>query len=626
MKLNALNKAIAIALAASTITLVGCVPEDGETGATGAPGSIYSSDIQFTAIASAITDQEKNSIRATDEVTIAGEKQAINYHTLIQTGDVNNGETFGAIKDQNDVAILNPDSTPLLCNGTGTSADGSGLDHVSYLQKNGKIYMVSQFECGVGAMYVNELTQASDGKLSVTPGTLKYISQKDDFGGWVHCAGMTTPWQSHLGSEEYEPDARPDSPYPYTANGYYTESTAKYWNGVDADNSPYYYGWTPEVTIDANGDAVYTKHYSMGRVAHELAYVMPDEKTVYLTDDGTNGGLYMFVADTAADLSAGTLYAAKWTQTSDVGLGEAIITWINLGHATDADIKTIVSAKKSFSDIFDTEVPDGTTGACATAGFTSVNTSAGNECLKLKDINGDTIVDSADIAIAARLETRRMAAIEGATVEFSKEEGLTFNPRDNKLYVAISDVRYGMEDNMKKGVANTGYDLGGNNDIKLNYNKCGGVYALDTATNTTIGSDYVVYSMKGLVAGIPTDYTGTALEGNSCDVSSVSYPDNVAFLEGTDILTIGEDTSYHPNDMVWAYNVQNGSLERLVTVPYGAETTSPYWYKDLNGKGYLSLTVQHPFGEVSSGYVTPAGVSIKSEAGYVGPMDFSKLK
>lgn len=30
-----------------------------------------------------------------------------------------------------------------------------------------------------------------------------------EYGGlWVPCAGSVTPWKSHLGSEEYEPDAR----------------------------------------------------------------------------------------------------------------------------------------------------------------------------------------------------------------------------------------------------------------------------------------------------------------------------------------------------------------------------------------------------------------------------------
>jgi secreted PhoX family phosphatase len=530
------------------------------------------------------------------------------------------------VKDYQDNVIRELDSSAYLCNGTDTGK-GSGLDHFSFLQKNGKVYMVSQFECGPGAMYMNELEQASDGKLTVKADSLQFISQKGDFGGWVHCAGMTTPWNSHLGSEEYPADANPAASYPYTANSYYSEVTNKYWGGNAAMNNPYYYGWTPEVTIGADGTPNYTKHYSMGRFAHELAYVMPDKKTVYLSDDGTNVGLFMFVADTAEDLSAGTLYAAKWVQTSSDGssMGQAVIKWINLGHATDAAIKTIVATKPAFSSIFATEAPQGD-GSCATAGFVNVNTEAGNECLKLQDVNGDTTVDAADEAIAARLETRRMAAYKGATTEFRKEEGITFNQRDNKLYIAMSEVAYGMESNAKKGVANTTYDLGGNNDIRVEYNPCGAVYALDVATNSTIGSDYVAYSMKGLVSGTPVDYSGTALEGNTCDVDGIASPDNVTFLQGSDILVIGEDTSAHPNDMVWAYNIKDGSMERIFTGPYGSETTSPFWHKDINGFGYLTVTTQHPFGEVSGSYTRPAGVETKSEAGYIGPFDFSDVK
>ncbi len=241
-------------------------------------------------------------------------------------------------------------------------------------------------------------------------------------------------------------------------------------------------------------------------------------------------------------------------------------------------------------------------------------------------LNGDTAVDAADEAIAARLETRRMAAYKGATTEFRKEEGITFNERDNKLYIAMSEVAYGMESNEKKGVTNTTYDLGGNNDIRVEYNPCGAVYALDVATNSTIGSDYVAYSMKGLVSGTPVDYSGTALEGNTCDVDGIASPDNVTFLQGSDILVIGEDTSAHPNDMVWAYNIKDGSMERIFTGPYGSETTSPFWHKDINGFGYLTVTTQHPFGEVSGSYTRPAGVETKSEAGYIGPFDFSDVK
>ncbi|BCN94195.1 hypothetical protein THMIRHAM_19800 [Thiomicrorhabdus immobilis] len=607
MKLKTLNVAIATALSVSALTLMGCTPEDG---VNGIDGSTYSTDLSFTAIAPAITDEEKNSIRATEEVTIAGESQTIGYHTLIKTGDTNNGETFGVVKDYTDTVITELDGSPVLCNGTDTGT-GSGLDHFSFLQKNGKIYSVAQFECAPGAMYMSELEQNAEGQLSVKANTLQFVSQKEEFGGWVHCAGMTTPWNSHLGSEEYEPNAAAPG------GTYYNEVSNKYW-GNAALNNPYYYGWTPEVKVNVDGTPDYAKHYAMGRFAHELAYVMPDNKTVYLSDDGTDVGLFMFVADTAEDLSSGQLYAAKWNQTSNSGLGEAVITWIDLGHSDNATIKNLLDPDSdyttndgiTFADVFATEPPTGTT--CPTVGFTYTDTANGAECLQLKDINGDTLVDAADEALAARLETRRMAAYKGATTEFKKEEGITFNERDNKLYIAMSNVGSSMTD--------------GAGDIDVASNGCGGVYALDVATNQMIGTNYAAYSMKGLIAGKPTDYTGTPLEGNTCDVDGIASPDNVTFLKDSDILVIGEDTSAHPNDMAWAYNIKNGTMERIFTGPHGSETTSPFWHKDINGTGYLTMTVQHPFGEVSGSYVRPAGVETKSEAGYIGPFDFSKLK
>ena len=46
----------------------------------------------------------------------------------------------------------------------------------------------------------------------------------------------------------------------------------------------------------------------------------------------------MFVADRKRDLSAGTLYVGKWTQTSGEGAGAGDISWIKLGHATSDEI------------------------------------------------------------------------------------------------------------------------------------------------------------------------------------------------------------------------------------------------------------------------------------------------
>lgn len=61
----------------------------------------------------------------------------------------------------------------------------------------------------------------------------------------------------------------------------------------------------------------------------------------------------------------------------------------------------------------------------------------------------------------------------GATTEFSKLEGLTFDPTRNLIYAAMSSVKEGMEDFGLEGAASNEFDLAGNNDIRLPYNDCG---------------------------------------------------------------------------------------------------------------------------------------------------------
>jgi secreted PhoX family phosphatase len=636
MKLKTLNLAMLMALSASTLSLTGCGGEDGVDGIDSSTG-IGLTDIQvsFAPVALPVDSITKNDIQFTTEAEVTTATQTTNLQTvgytkLIATGETNNGETFGAVKNYLGNPIQFADTSEYICNGTNDGV-GSGLDHFSILEQGDNLYMISQFECQIGAMYMSKLDQDSTtGALSVAANSLKFIDQSPEFGGFVHCAGQTTPWNSHLGSEEYETDARmveADADISGITGDKYYDETAMFWSTDSSKDdatklNPYYYGWTPEVQVDGSTDAItYMKHYSMGRFSHELAYVMPDQKTVYLSDDGENVGLFMFVADTAGDLSVGTLYAAKWNQVSDAGLGNAVMTWIDLGHTDSASIRAILDPDTDittndapkFSDIFATETPN-PDGSCPT--LTAVNTSAGNECLQVADINNDTFIDAADEVIASRLETRRYAAMQGATTEFRKEEGITFNARDNKLYVAMSEVARGMEDNMKNGAPETKYDLGGNNDIKLDYNKCGGVYELDLAADSTIGSAYVAYSMKGLIAGTPTDYSANAvLSANSCDVNGISMPDNVTFLEGSDVLVIGEDSSLHENNMMWSYNIKDKSLTRIFTTPLGAETTSPFWHKDVNGFSYMTTVTQHPdIGTVQNG---------ETETGVIGTFNFN---
>lgn len=625
MRLTSLTLApLAVAVA---LSLSGCnssddnnsTPDTG-TGTNPTPPAVQTIDFKFTGIDVPLLADAQQNIQAVDKVTINGKEQAVGYQKLLATGykDVVSNETFGLIKDYKDQPMTFEDNSQYICNGT-NDGEGSGLDYSSILQKDGKIYLVSQFECAVGAFYSAELQQDTEGKLSVKEGTLQFISQKNEFGGWVHCAGQTTPWQSHLSSEEYEPDAHyvetsADAETGLTGDSYYDE-TAQYWGGDISRSNPYFYGWSPEVTID-QGVAKYNKHYAMGRFSHELAYVMPDQKTVYMSDDGTNVGFFMFVADQAKDLSAGTLYAAKFTQTSAENGGAATLDWVNLGHASNAEIRSFVATKPKFSDIFSTAAIN-VDGTCP-AEFKSINTSAYQECVKLNDVDNNGLIDAQDEKIASRLETRRFAAYQGATTELRKEEGITFNARDNKLYVAISELAYGMEDNKKAGKDKTTYDAGGNNHLRLPYNACGGVYELNVAANSTIGSDYVAKDWTAIVMGTPKTYeAGDQYEGNKCAVEGLASPDNVTFLADSDTLVIGEDTSHHLNNMVWAYNIKDKTLSRMLTTPLKAETTSPFWYKDVNGFGYLTVVSQHPLEKMDVN-----ANERESQVGVIGPFKF----
>lgn len=526
--------------------------------------------------------------------------EGFDFELLMYTGHSDNAERFGQMKDRNDRPLTFPDGSPYLCNGT-NDAPGSGLDYTSILHNpdgSGKLYMVSQFECPIGAYYMSELKQDQKGVLHTVPGTLRYISQKAYHGGWVHCAGSKTPWESHLGSEEYEPDGRIIEQHRNeegrTGFGSFDE-TAKYFGNFKAAN-PYYWGWVTEVKIEA-GEPGYRKHYALGRFSHELAYVMPDERTVYMSDDGTNVGFYMFVADRPADLSSGTLYAARWQQQSARAGGSADLEWISLGHISDGEVRKAVDGKAQFSQMFDTEAPT-EAHTCPSEGFGAINTVGKTECLKLR-------TDIYSEAVVSRLESRRYAALKGATTEFRKEEGITYDPDRKRLYVGMSSLSHGMLEDEEE------FDAGGPDHIRLEKNGCGAVYTLNIAQTAhkdgdgnAIESEYVVADMRVLLEGTPKVYApGNPYNGNECDVNGIANPDNLTYLPGSNLLVIGEDSRKHVNNMLWAYDVEQGTLRRMATLPEGAEATSPYWVTGVNGYDYLTLVVQHPQDGKGESYV-----------------------
>ncbi len=532
------------------------------------------------------------------------------YHVLYHSGDVVGGWPAGQ--------IVNREGKPLMLTSYDESAHegqgpfyAKGPDSNSLIeQRNGKqsaYYLVTHFEYDTDApatgaaparvnlygklpMAINVATLKQDpasGALQAV--SLKNVDMKSVDGLWTPCAGEKTPWNTHLGSEEYEPDARNFERVPLEAMNAYLGTSGKLTR--DGGANPYAYGFITEVRVDSRGAGHIVKHYSMGRFSHELGTVMPDRRTVYLSDDGRDVMMGMYVADRAGDLSSGTLYAAKWNQTDGSNGGKANLQWIRLGHATDAEVRSMIRSKLRFSEIFDFVTAEGyQQNPQRFAGYRPVFVYGGTggvtrlEYLKLKPGMEKT---------AAFLETRRYAAYLGATTEFSKMEGLTSNPADRQLYFAVSYAEGGMPTG-KNGERPQ-------NDISLSDPDgalaCGVVYASSLQPQARdmlgkpINSRWVAGATRALLTGRPNP---VADSHDKCDPERIGNPDNIKYSPQMRTLFIGEDSGNHLNNMLWAYNTVSGQLTRLATAPIGAEWTGLAPVVTADGYAYLMANVQHP--------------------------------
>lgn len=557
----------------------------------------FAGKLEFAAVPVPADDAAKRLVTVSPSVRINGADQKISWTVIARSGDKIGDSIFSASVDAAGNRMFNKNGAPLV---------QDGADFTSILPIEGKLFSITHFESRPGGMYLSELNQDAEGKLTAI--STRPIDFSSVGGLWNPCAGSVTPWNTHLGSEEYPADAASfEAAVTYADLDKEMLPMAQYF-GVNSDLAPiaafkaafqpYKYGFPTEITVNAGGETSVKKHYAMGRVAVELAKIMPDKKTAYISDDGTNTGLFRFVADAEGDLSAGTLYGAKWTQTSADNGGAADISWIDLGHSSDAEIASALKFGVKFSDLFET-TKFKEDGSCP-EGFVSSNAEARAECLKVKP--GMEV-------LASRLETRRYSSMLGGTTEFRKMEGIAYDPDANRLFVAMSEVSNGMEDAIKDGK----YDKGGRNDVKLAKNACGAVYELKA------DDKYLVTSASAFLVGKPNEYKEGPYMGQTCDVDGIANPDNVTFIPGNNTLIVGEDTSTgHQNDATWAVDAETKAMTRITTSPYGAENTSVDWYSDINGFAYLMTVVQHPYGESDEDKLQNPE-DARAYVGYIGP-------
>ncbi|KEC83958.1 MULTISPECIES: PhoX family protein [Acinetobacter] len=450
---------------------------------------------------------------------------------------------------------------------------------------------------------------------------IKYhnVDTSSAHGLWITCGASLSPWGTHLSSEEYEPDAFNQGLGQSAAT---LKAFSKNIYGDETSANPYNYGHLPEITVKADGTGLVKKHYCLGRISHELVQVFADNRTVLMGDDYTNGGLFMFVADKEKDLSAGTLYVAKYTtQLTDTTSGK--ISWIKLGHATSAEIENLIKSGIKSTDIFDSKLQIAKYPTDATAdekqaidaskptadqklladaakarlktqqtnqkaeleaqGFKFTYLSKTGVYLKLKDNSDKTKL------AAAFLETHRYAAFVGASMALTKNEGTTVNTTDKKAYSALANI----VDSMVEG--GSGYLA--EHNVKFPKITAGGILEhklsggqIDS-TNVAINSEWVPSESSVLLKGKDISFDSF---GNTADPSQIASPDNLKFSEKLRVLFIGEDSGNHLNNYLWAYNVDTKKLDRVLSAPAGAESTGLHAVDEVNGWTYIMSNFQHP--------------------------------
>ncbi len=497
------------------------------------------------------------------------QRRQLSFRPLLRTGEIVGGEVVGGLVDVDGRPLLdNPQADVRTEPYFSGMPDGStllaipGLSRDTAAVQGRPLVLLTQFE----SLRRNRLGRRPAGRLPMPMG-LTVLDQDPDsqrlqvvsyrpldmssIGGlWGPCAASRTPWGSHLGGEEYEPDARS---YERDPGGSAVMAMQRSYGIREKRRaSAYGYGHLFEVTVDAQLRAFPRRRYALGRFSHELAVVMPDQRTVYMTDDHEHGVLFMFVAARAGDLSEGTLYAARWHQLSDRDGGRARLGWVRLGSASEAEVAGWAGAL-SYSGIF-----------------------------------RQGAVRPGMQRQAAFLESRRYARLLGATAEFNKMEGAAVDVSGRQLFLAISRIGGGML--AEKGKVG--------DHIRLPRQSAGAIYRLSLAEKggldeqgKRIDSRWVARSMEGVLVGRMLSRMDR--HGNRADPERIANPDNLAYSETLKTLFIGEDSALHVNNFLWSYDVEKQQLARVLSVPAGAEVAALHVRDDVDSGTTVIVGFQH---------------------------------
>ncbi len=412
----------------------------------------------------------------------------------------------------------------------------------------GEGYLFTNWESYPGGVSRLKIKKDNMGSWSVDEAMMVNF---DSVGGTAaNCFGSVSPWGTPLTSEEWIVRSTVDS----TTDASWNDPTDTNTDNIEALTAPdfpnpYRYGYIVEITKAITDLPTPVKHYTAGRYEHENSTVMPDRRTVYLSQDDTGGVLFKFIANAAEDLSAGTLYGAKLLQdagSTDPATTGFDVTWVELASGDNATIEGWIAEY------------DGIDTSDYVEGKTSYMTLADVQAWANGDANYPSVANGGSAVTAGQpmddrsafLESRQAAKMKGATAEWRKLEGISIN--HDRALEAIDGVDAIANEDVTSayvyiGIAdldNTLIDDEGDIQLSARVKDCGGVYRAKLEEN------YNLARIEPVVMGgtFRSSLTGAL----RCDVDQLSQPDNVIVMRDGRII-IGED-GFQENNTLWMYD------------------------------------------------------------------------
>ncbi|MGK0404987.1 MAG: secreted PhoX family phosphatase [Oleispira sp.] len=422
----------------------------------------------------------------------------------------------------------------------------------------GKGYLFTNWELFPGGMSRMNIEKDAQGNWGVLDAMMVDFASVNGTG--ANCFGSVSPWNTPLTSEEWVVNTSVGS----TTNPSWNSPTkiaddallAGMWALSDNASNPYDYGYIVEITDPESVTPLPVKHFTIGRYEHENSIVMPDRKTVYSSQDDTGGVLFKFVADTAEDLTVGTLFGAKLEQ--DAGLNDPAVTgfdvtWVELASGNNAEIggwinefdgigtDQFVDGESSYMTLADVE---------AWADWVIAGRQAGVNYPTLANGGGKVTAGLPMDDRSAFLESRQAARQLGATAEWRKLEGISIH--QDRVEEAVTSVDKVADEvvtaaYMYLAIAdldNTMIDDEGDIQLSSRVKDCGGVY------RAKIENDYSLTRIEPVIMG--ATYRSSLDGAERCDVNNLSQPDNVVVMKDGRIL-LGED-GFQENNTLWMYD------------------------------------------------------------------------